>query len=486
MYVTDFIFRNMLETILQLQKNLVYLPTHPHDITQTLDQCVQMINVKEVKKYIAYQADYRDRAAILRMEKRETPAVEGADQNMPPILHTWKGNQSASQPTKNYDTKASCAFNKTRILSYEKRNKDFDKIIKLSAKEAAPRVSELMIDDIAYIKSFDVVWISDPTALETTHSNQSDDDEDEPDTTKWCLTDATTVPFKHLGIPRKGKLPPHLLVAAAIFNVAKPAPLGADTFCRDLAERMNELRNEHDSSDLDIIMTRKFTAEEAAIYSTGIMPTPESESDEDEPTAAAPASAASSPAKGSKPSIAAAGKSSPAKSQQVSRASRADGAGAGAGAGAGVGAEGESLDKSVAAGGEAAKAPPPAPAHRGRIKAKASYREVPPQRPGRKREEPDRYTPPAPPETPPSVRVVVKKRKSEADTTPSATSPSEESTPFAIPVSAQSSRVMPGELHINKRFSKTYMSIHPLRPAPLDDMTVSSLWHAVSLYHCVT
>ena len=55
-----------------------------------------------------------------------------------------------------------------------------------------------------------------------------------------------------------------------------------------------------------------------------------------------------------------------------------------------------------------------------------------------------------------------------------------------LQMSAQSSRVMPGELHINKRFSKTYMSIHPLRPAPLDDMTVSSLWHAVSLYHCVT
>ena len=346
-----------METILQLQKNLVYLPTHPHDITQTLDQCVQMINVKEVKKYIAYQADYRDRAAILRMEKRETPAVEGADQNMPPILHTWKGNQSASQPTKNYDTKASCAFNKTRILSYEKRNKDFDKIIKLSAKEAAPRVSELMIDDIAYIKSFDVVWISDPTALQTTHSNQSDDDEDEPDTTKWCLTDATTVPFKHLGIPRKGKLPPHLLVAAAIFNVAKPAPLGADTFCRDLAERMNELRNEHDSSDLDIIMTRKFTAEEAAIYSTGIMPTPESESDKEEPDASSPlkvpASAASSPAKASKAAIAAAAKSQ-TSSPQVARApvaSRADVAAARAGAcacaGAGAGAGGRRCPRNL-------------------------------------------------------------------------------------------------------------------------------------------
>ena len=300
------------------------------------------------------------------------------------------------------------------------------------------------------------------------------------------------MPFKHLGIPRKGKLPPHLLVAAAIFNVAKPAPLGANTFCSDLAERMNELRNEHDSSDLEIIMTRKFTAEEAAIYSTGIMPTSELESDKEEPAAAAPAAApaaaASSPAKASKAAIAAAAKSQ-TSSPQVARApvaSRADVAAARAGAGKGaraVGAVDESVDESVAAGGEAPQAPPAAPVHRGRIKAKATYREVPPSRPGRKREEPDRY---APPETPPSVRVVVKKRKSEADTTPSATSPSEESTPFAIPVSAQSSRVMPGELHINKRFSKTYMSIHPLRPAPLDDMTVSSLWHAVSLYHCVT
>ena len=38
---------------------------------------------------------------------------------------------------------------------------------------------------------------------------------------------------------------------------------------------------------------------------------------------------------------------------------------------------------------------------------------------------------------------------------------------------------MVGQLDINKRFPKNYMARHPLRKAPMVNMTISSLWHAV-------
>ena len=93
----------------------------------------------------------------------------------------------------------------------------------------------------------------------------------------------------------------------------------------------------------------------------------------------------------------------------------------------------------------------------------------------------DRCRPPSPPV---SARVVVAKKRMSVDPGPglgkAADPPVVEA--YAIPISEYTSRVLPGKLDINKRFSKGYMARTPIKQPPLLNMTLSSLWHAVSEY----
>ena len=89
----------------------------------------------------------------------------------------------------------------------------------------------------------------------------------------------------------------------------------------------------------------------------------------------------------------------------------------------------------------------------------------------------DRYRPPSPkrpPSPPKTPRIVVKKRKVD----PAISEPIVVEA-FAVPVSEQSNRVLVGKLDINKRFPKSYMSSEPIKQPPLQNMTLSSIWHAV-------
>ena len=93
----------------------------------------------------------------------------------------------------------------------------------------------------------------------------------------------------------------------------------------------------------------------------------------------------------------------------------------------------------------------------------------------------DRYRPPSPPV---STRVVVAKKRKSVDPGPG---PGKAADPpvveaYAIPISEYTSRVLPGKLDINKQFSKGYMASTPIKQPPLPNMTLSSLWHAVSEY----
>ena len=91
----------------------------------------------------------------------------------------------------------------------------------------------------------------------------------------------------------------------------------------------------------------------------------------------------------------------------------------------------------------------------------------------------DRYRPPSPPA---SARVVVaRKRKSVEPATGQALAddpPVVEA--HAIPISGDTGRILLGKLDINKRFGKTYIARNPVKQPPLPEMTLSSLWHAVS------
>ena len=90
------------------------------------------------------------------------------------------------------------------------------------------------------------------------------------------------------------------------------------------------------------------------------------------------------------------------------------------------------------------------------------------------------YRPPSPPA---SVRVVVaRKRKSVEPATGLATGPAPGPVveAHAIPVSGDTGRILLWKLDINKRFGKTYIARNQVKQPPLPEMTLSSLWHAVS------
>ena len=408
---------------------------------------------------------------VLQIEKRDVPKDDNGDKIMPPILQSWTGKFANSQPPNNYQKEMSCAFDKDRISDYGRRNQKFESAIQMPGSQAAREIIPLLIHDIAYLKSFDVEWKAEPAALALATSATESDDDPEPDTSSWCLTDPTSVPFKYLNIPSKGKLPPHLILAAAIFNVAKPKPIGAGDFCGRVAERMLELRKETGSAVLEDIMTRKFTEEEGALYLAGINPG-EEESESDDP----PASRAEETASPAKPRTA-----SPAKAATPEK-----GAGKGAG-GAEKGAGGEERGAGKGAGGAEKGADvdeedddfPILVKKPGRVKQQAVYK--PDRGTGKDRrisKPTERFAPPEPTTT---VRVVVKKKRPSSGTSvPEQAEVSEDSATLAIPVSSQTSRVMPGELHINKRFGKGFMSLRPRKPSPIADMTISSLWHSVT------
>ena len=89
----------------------------------------------------------------------------------------------------------------------------------------------------------------------------------------------------------------------------------------------------------------------------------------------------------------------------------------------------------------------------------------------------DRYKPPSPPAGA-SSRVVVKKRKSVESTSEPVVVEA-----HAVPISADSGRVMIGQHEISRKFNKNHVAIKPVKEPPLPDMTLSSFWHAVS-YLC--
>ena len=121
------------------------------------------------------------------------------------------------------------------------------------------------------------------------------------------------------------------------------------------------------------------------------------------------------------------------------------------------------------------------PLIRGRVKQVARARDPPPApRPssaGRQSIPTDRYKPPSPPAGA-SSRVVVKKRKSVESTSEPVVVEA-----HAVPISADSGRVMIGQHEISRKFNKNHVAIKPVKEPPLPDMTLSSFWHAVS-YLC--
>ena len=199
---------------------------------------------------------------MLRTEKREVPSEEGADKNMPAILQAWTGKISTAQPTKNFKSDHSCAFDDKRITEYERRNVAFQDDIKKPVHLAAAKMIPLMIMDIAFLKSFDVQWEAPHAALETGGAAASDDDDEvamDIDTSSWVVTDPGTVPLKDLKLPARGKIQTHLMYAAAIVGIPDQRPPEVQSFLDQMQRRIEELALEYEANDPELIITRPFT-----------------------------------------------------------------------------------------------------------------------------------------------------------------------------------------------------------------------------------
>ena len=131
--------RAQFELIEPLLRTMVYIRSDS-SITTTLDATPTYIHAKIWPKYIQFQTEYKERLGVLRKEKREVPSEEGADKNMPAILKAWTGKFSTAQPTKNFKSDHSCAFDDKRITEYERRNAAFQDDIKKPGHLAAAKM----------------------------------------------------------------------------------------------------------------------------------------------------------------------------------------------------------------------------------------------------------------------------------------------------------------------------------------------------------
>jgi hypothetical protein len=77
-----------MEFIVPLYNNLLYVKGDK-DITVTVDLAVNYVNSSKWRGYVQFQADYKERIALLRRENRAVPKEPGSDKNMPPILQSY-------------------------------------------------------------------------------------------------------------------------------------------------------------------------------------------------------------------------------------------------------------------------------------------------------------------------------------------------------------------------------------------------------------
>jgi len=450
------------------------------------------------KKYCDFQTEHKSRIDLLRTECREVPKHTGTDRNMPPIPTGWTGTyQTAQDPKnlKNFKLETSCSFDAKRISEYEKRNLEFEKDCKGSCRLAAAKMLALMTLDIAYLKSFDVDWEVSIAALQGASEGEAadDDDDDETvdmDTSSWDVTDPTSVPFKDLKIPTKGKLPPHLLYACAILGTPEVRSQAVQKFLDRVSQRLEQLGLEHGTRSASAILTRDMTEEEYETYNSWAA---DSLSDTagagagDSDTAGAGESDTGAGDRGdilaARKACAAArspnkGRSAAAGASAVAGAAGAGVAGAADAAAASPPADRAGGDGAAGGGGEAvgggSGAPRPGAAGGRRVKQVAKRVTAAPS--GRQSIPTDRYRPPSPSA---STRVVVAKKRKSVEVTAGPVEPVVVQA-HAVPISAESGRAIIGQHEISRKFNKNHVSIKPVKTPPLPDMTLSSFWHAVS------
>ena len=480
-------------------------------ITSPLEQVAKSVSVldqKELKHFIDYQSKYQERLAVLRSESHERPAEPNSDRNMPPIMKKWIGQMSHHQnPSKNHDLDTTCAFDHARIKKYETANESFQSDLKLNCPNGARKVADLLIMDIAFLKSFEVEW-QKPVNGVLGGGTESDDDVAEYACDGWELADPSTIPFGKLPVcDENGKIFPHALIANRIARHildtqgSKHTVQGLDEFCSKMDTARNNLKKGAKAFDAKNfkeyereVLSRALNTVEKDLFMSVCSTLDEDNSNvscliwlhenalsetclyfilqDDDPaqSAAAASAAAAAP-------LAAAASAAPAVAASASPLAAA----------------------ASAAPATAASVAPPAAggsaAPRNRQKQKA-MRIVQPegQSQSKRASHPTNFYSPAPP----AKRLKIGNGKAAASNARRKSAADGEETEdargscqpaggvgsvvaHAVPISEYSKRVLLGQNRLNKQFGKTHLSRDALRRPPVSNMTLGQAFHAVNI-----
>ena len=494
----------------KLHNALVYIRSDSA-ITSPLEQVAKSVSVldqKELKHFIDYQSKYQERLAVLRSESHERPAEPNSDRNMPPIMKRWIGQMSHHQnPSKNHDLDTTCAFDHARIKKYETANESFQSDLKLNCPNGARKVADLLIMDIAFLKSFEVEW-QKPVNGVLGGGTESDDDVAEYACDGWELADPSTIPFGKLPVcDENGKIFPHALIANRIARHildtqgSKHTVQGLDEFCSKMDTARANLKKGTKAFDANNfkeyereVLSRALNTVERDLFMSVCSTLDEDNSNvscliwlhenalsetclyfilqDDDPaqSAAAASAAAAAP-------LAAAASAAPAVAASASPLA---------------------ATASAAPATAASVAPPAAGASaapRNRQKQKA-MRIVQPegQSQSKRASHPTNFYSPAPP----AKRLKIGNGKAAASNARRKSAADGEETEdargscqpaggvgsvvaHAVPISEYSKRVLLGQNRLNKQFGKTHLSRDALRRPPVSNMTLGQAFHAVNI-----
>ena len=453
-------------------------------------------------KYCKFQVQWTGRINHLKTPglQFEIPDKDDADKCMPPMLAKFdaKIKADAPQPPQNYEKGKSCAFDPARIAAYEQASRTFkDDVLKIG-QESLPKLRDLLVMDIACIHARNIKWKTKQPAHLGGNGARSDDDDpavdnaagktkdsaettnesadavilqDDCDFTKWdFMTACYDIPWRNLSHSLTGGndledaplyFPPAMCIAYHSISIGirnnTPVPLelslfyerceiAIEKFTASTVESFLDLPNDDNSQapttpdKMWKSMTRKtrtFYKQDEVDYITEVWklardaylhktqagsPAPKEPSHDE--TADAP--------------------------RQLRSHSHSD------------------ASKEAAPAAEVAAEPEPA--RRYRQKQQATFRTQPSAAPKRHIGTRDSAAAGQPAVTPiiRKGRPPIRKRSAE-----------EQQAESSIPKSLQTNRVLLGQVSLNKRFPKSFISANPSKEPPVSNLTLGKAWHVV-------
>jgi hypothetical protein len=203
-----------------LRENCVRVLTHVNASANNEPAKNVDLDTALYSKYCKFQVQHTSRIHFLKnggdgSQQFEIPEVENGDKCMPPLLvkHNSKLRKDAVPPPENYKRGESCAFDSARITAYEQANLAFKEDMTKPGKESIPKLRDLLVMDIAYLHLRNVKWKAKvPGHLGGEAAQRSDDDQSAKEDNEgggvalrddyafpdWDFTDVDKIPWQEL------------------------------------------------------------------------------------------------------------------------------------------------------------------------------------------------------------------------------------------------------------------------------------------------